>query len=219
VGTLRGDGPRSTQFLALDGEIRWLSHAFEFYRTDPRTGFSAEFKSSLNSQQLGSSLSAQRMRLGFESLWNVQDYDPPLWVFGIRGGAALTLTDDRLGPGTALPPTFRQYLGGSADLRGFGRQELPGPAGGLSAAFASLELRWAGAWAGSLQPLVFLDIGATGSEPWHLASPLFWSPGLGLRWASPVGTVRSSLAHGLVAGAHDAAISHFQFYLSLGEEF
>ncbi len=219
VSTLRGEGPKSSQFLSLEGVLRWTSHEFELYQSDPRTGFNARFTTSLASRELASDLEVQRYSLVFETLGNVREYDPPLWVLGVRGGGAVTATSAPLTGDSPLPSTYRHYLGGSADLRGFGRQELPGPSGGLSLAFVGFEVRWGGPIPLGLQPFGFLDLGVVGTEPWNFSGPLYWSPGLGVRWASPVGTLRSTFAHGYVTGAPGSVNSHFQFFLSLGEEF
>ena len=51
-------------------------------------------------------------------------------------------------------------------------------------------------------------------------SPLYTAPGLGLRWASPVGTLRATLARGFASRqlAEDP-IPNLQFFLSFGREF
>src|SRR5690606_35479075 len=115
----------SARFVSLDTQVRLKTQEFEFYRTRPRTGYSRTFMTSVTSEDALSDATAQRLSLNGQILFNLGDYDPPLWVAGFRGGVATLLTPERLGAQTGLPPTFRRYLGGSRDLRGFGRQELP----------------------------------------------------------------------------------------------
>jgi outer membrane translocation and assembly module TamA len=220
VRTLRGTGPPSVRLVSLDFELRLMSHAFELHRASPRAGFVATLSTSLNDENVLSDVTAQRLRLVGEGLWNLRGLDPPQLILGARGGAATTVTEERTGPATDLPPSLRHYLGGSLDLRGFGRTELPlGGLGGLASAFVGLEVRWAGDLPWGLHPFAFLDVGALGSEPLELDMPLFWSPGLGVRWESPIGVFRSTFAHGFVTGGAQPEVSHPQFYFSYAEEF
>lgn len=224
VRTLRGEGQPDALFLGLQGEIRAQTHYFEFYRNSPRAGFNSTLRFNLNSRKVLSDISAQRLEWYGETLWNYRQYDPPLWILGGRWGLGTTMSGESLASAEGLPATFRQYLGGIQDLRGFGRQELPGPTGALSAAFASVEIR-AGILRflpSGLQPLAFTDFGALGREEWSLDSPLYWSPGAGFRWETPFGVFRTTAAHGFQSGgAADRAqdFTHWQFYLSYGEEF
>jgi outer membrane translocation and assembly module TamA len=128
---------------------------------------------------------------------------------------------ERPGPATLLPPDYRTYLGGSSDLRGFSRQELPTDGeGGMSSFYLGVETRFSGVLPWNLEPLFLFDVGALGSKPVSLDMPIYWSPGFGMRFESPIGTFRGTLANGFVgSGVHDWSGSHWQLYLSLGEEF
>jgi outer membrane translocation and assembly module TamA len=87
--------------------------------------------------------------------------------------------------------------------------------GGLTSGFVGLETRLSQTLPFDLDPFVFMDFGEISNSAALLSAPLYWSPGVGVRWASPIGPVRTTLAHGFVGNSAD----HFQFYLSLGEEF
>lgn len=220
VKTVRGSGPPVAHLVALDSEVRISNHDHEFYRGSPRTGFEAVFGGYFTAKGVLSDLSAQKLTLSGQSLWNFRDYDPPLWVVGFRYGLATTLTGERPGEHTGLPPTFRNYMGGSGDLRGFGRLELPANGlGGLSLAFASWEARFGGKLPLGLEPFGFLDTGALGYDPLSLGRPFYWSPGFGIRYPSPIGVIRTTLAHGFLAGMSGTEYSHWQFYFNFGEEF
>ena len=219
VHTLRGTGPSDVRVLSLEGGLRLMSHLFELYRNDPRTGFLLEFGFNLSSNQIVSDLGALRSRLGFQILWNTQSYDPPLFVVGVRGALATTFPFNSEAK-FALPASFLQFLGGAADLRGFSRRELPlGGVGRLTSAYLGVEGRWIAGLPLGIQPIVFADVGALGSDAGSLDDPVFWSPGLGMRVASPIGIFRLTLAHGFETGARRSGTSHLQFYLSYGEEF
>jgi outer membrane translocation and assembly module TamA len=218
--TLRGLGPSNSHFLSLETELGVKTHYFEFYRNSPRSGFRSLLNLRFNSADAFSDASAQRLQLISEALWNLGEKDPPLVVLGLRGGVFTTLTPERLNEGaTSLPPTYRHYLGGSADLRGFGLDELPDAEGSFSAAFADFEARLGGVLPLGIQPFGFLDVGLTGREPVRWALPLYWNPGFGLRWESPIGVFRTTLAHGYVTGQPESPRSHWQFFFSFGEEF
>ena len=74
-----------------------------------------------------------------------------------------------------------------------------------------------------LQPLVFVDAAVVGRSSFKLDPNVYWSPGLGIRWNSPVGSVRVTVARGLVWRRDSAAEvlikPQWQFFLSLGAEF
>jgi translocation and assembly module TamA len=149
-------------------------------------------------------------------LWNYRDFDPPLWVFGIRGSAFTTITGEDPVTSTKIPPTFLHFLGGSADIRGFGRQELPtNGVGALTSLYAGLEWRWITVFPFGMEPFLFLDAGALGMKAWRLEQPIYWSPGFGIRWPTSFGTFRTTFAHGFPSDVP----GHFQFYFSFGEEF
>jgi outer membrane translocation and assembly module TamA len=93
--------------------------------------------------------------------------------------------------------------------------ELPGNSvGGLSAWFGNFEIR-PHFWGEHLEPIVLVDVGEFGNRSFSIQSPLYWSPGFGISWSSPIGTLQSTLAHGFVSGGDPDSLSHWQFYLRL----
>jgi outer membrane protein assembly factor BamA len=220
VRTIGGAGPPASHFLFLEGVAKAVSHDYEFYQSNPQNGFFGDFTVDAADQSFLSNVSAQRFQLDVEALWSLNDYSPPLLVFGLRGRAATTLTEPNNSATALVPPPLRQYLGGSQTLRGFGLLELPeNQVGALSAAFASFETRLVETLPVGIQPFLFMDVGALGARAFQLNNPLFWSPGFGLRVATPIGNFRGTVAHGYVTGNSDPSASHIQFYLSYGEEF
>ena len=106
-------------------------HYYEFYRASPRRGFDLRIDSNFAKNDWLSDVSACLVKARFESLWNIGNYDPPILVVGVRGVLGTTFTDENVINSTVLPTDFRQFLGGSSDIRGFSQRELPG---GLQAA-------------------------------------------------------------------------------------
>jgi translocation and assembly module TamA len=215
VRTIRGTGPGLSHFLSLTTRLRAQTHGFEFYSANPRAGASADLEGFFSQKDLLASTTVQRVNFKTEALWNFKNYDPPLWVFGVRAGVGLTLTDSSEAL-SGLPPTYLQFLGGSTTLRGFGRLALPSSGqGGLTSFFLGPELRLSNTLPYGLDPFVFVDLGEIGQESFALSGPLYYSPGFGIRWASPVGVLRTSLGHGHPMSENGG----FHFYLSFGEEF
>lgn len=221
--TVRGLGiPRET-YLSWETQLSVLSHVYERYLAEPRAGWQANVAMSSRFAGTYSEITAHRLKFTFQKLWNVGRYEPPLLVVGSRGLAAATWILDEGRTLSLLPPTYRHYLGGDADYRGLGRGELPGEAlGYLTAVYHGLELR-AGDWLpGRLQPYVFFDAAMGGGRRFQLSPDLYYAPGVGLRWPSPVGTLRGSVARGFVRHSDPGTTpveSRLQFYFSFGREF
>ena len=220
--TLKGLGLPESHFTSLESRVGFKSHSFEFFASDPREGFDFSLQSNFSLKGLFSKSTAQRLNFKANFLWNFKGYDPPLWIFGVRVGFRTVITDAMTLESRLLPASFYQYLGGSADIRGFGRQELPHVnsqtsrlAAAVTASSLSGEARLSHVLPFGLDPFFFLDVGGLGARPLSLDPLMFWSPGLGLRWASPVGIVRTTLAQGY----ENWKPSHFQFFFSFGEEF
>lgn len=221
VDTFRGAQPGLTRFLSLEYEVEWMSHYYEWFRNDPRTGFYLRATGNFANKNLLSELTAQRFRIDGQYLYNFKNLDPPWLIFGVRGALMGTFVDRTPQNLAKLPPNYKFYLGGSADLRGFGRKELPDPDGALSAAFASFELRFANWIPYGVQPFLFFDAGIMGDQAFRFQLPFYYSPGFGIRYDSPIGVFRTTLARGFKAGGDDGNPdnTHFQFFISYGEEF
>jgi translocation and assembly module TamA len=214
--TLRGAGAPSTRLLSLETRINLKSYPFERWINHPRAGYNLALLTSLNDQGIFSEVSAQRLNFRGEILWNLSNYDPPLWILGIRSALGVVFTPDPSTAATTLPASFFQYLGGSANIRGFGRLELPKTGGGgLTSAYLGAEMRLSNTLPYQVDPFLFVDVGGIGYSPASLDTPVYWSPGIGIRWDSPAGAVRTTLAHGFIGSDPD----HVQFFFSLGEEF
>ena len=220
--TVVGLGADSVKFLSFAANAILRSHYFEFYRTRPQEGFEVRAETNLTFRNAFSPVSAQAFRLFFTQHWNIGDLEPAASVISLRGGVETTFTDEDPSQSELLPVGFKTYLGGSSSLRGFGRQELPNKAGALTSLFTGVEIRFLDLLPIGLQPLLFADLGVLGRKTLQLNKPLFWSPGVGLRWASPLGSLRTTLSHGYLLGEErqdSAHQQHWQFYFSFGEEF
>jgi translocation and assembly module TamA len=222
--TIRGEGPENARLLTVDVGIAGQSHPYEYfnYLAAPQSGYEFSLFASTSDKGVASNLSATTYTFDFTRLWNLLSLEPEIWIFGIRGSFATT----RAGRDTNyddLPPSFKYALGGSEDLRGFGRKALPTEgSGALTKAYLGSELRLNNSLPYQLQPFVFADWGRLGQKSFDLDPTLFWSPGLGVRWGSPIGVLRFMLGHGFVSGEGQEQykdLEALQFYASIGEQF
>jgi len=215
--TLQGQGAPDSRFLFLETRVQMKSHPFEYFANNPQAGVNLNLIIDVSDSSIYSDTSVQKYTLSGEGLWNWSNLDPPLWIWGIRGSVTTIITGDLPGPGAGLPASFYQFLGGAASIRGFGRLQLPlnSLVGGLSSAYLGMEGRLSNTLPFQLDPFLFVDVGAIGMGSLSVDTPIYWSPGIGVRWASPVGPVRLTLARGYTDGSPFG----FQFYFSFGEEF
>ncbi len=218
----RGPGPGESTITFLESSLRWLSHDAEYFARSPRDGSRFEFDLLQTQKDWGAPFTARRGQIRGQVLWNLLRFDPPLIVLGVRYSLGTTWTDREI-DAAALPVRFRFFAGGTDDLRGFERRVLPrGGSGGLTEALLGAEARFHKILFRRLDPLAFVDAGRLGSRSVRLDGTVYWSPGVGLRWESPVGTFRGFAARGIVSDPPPGLPGPFEkwrFGLSYGEEF
>lgn len=223
IKVISGTGLDGSRWLSLESEMSVKSHDFELFAREPRSGYFFVLTGDFNSPEIVSPISLQKIDLRYTWLFNPLRLFPPILIFGIRGGFSTTVTDSNAANLARVPGNYLNYLGGSRDLRGFSRQELPEDTdGALFTIFSGLEVRLANFFPFYIEPIAFFDMGALGLKAFSLDKPLYYSAGGGLRWASPFGALRMTFARGFTQGASadlSRKTSHFQFYLSFGEEF
>ncbi len=220
--TRRGVGPRNSYFQSFNTHVEVTSHLFEYYLREPRNGFHAELDTASRVSEISSALTAHRVRLGTEKLWNVGAFDPPLAVLGARGWAGTTVVGDRDAALRELPPAMRFFIGGDADFRGVGPGELGDEGGFLSGVYQGLELRAGELLPFKLQPLVFIDAAMAGRSSLRLDPDVYYAPGFGARWSTFIGAFRASFARSLIWRRDPATAPgrrHWQFFFSYGREF
>ena len=140
----------------------------------------------------------------------------------------ITATGD---PTTRVPFYKRYFLGGSTNLRGWGRFEVAPlsegglPIGGTRYANASLEIR-APIW-GNLSGVAFLDAGTVWADPdRQIGDHIGWryDVGPGLRYKTPIGPLRIDIGYQLnpIPGLFEATGEkqrRYRFHFSLGQAF
>ena len=224
IVTIRGVGPANDTFLAFKTKWTLTDHLYEYYAAEPRRGWRTTIETTSRVAAVDSTLTAHRLTVQGQKLWNVGSYDPSLVVFGTRYWAGTTYVGDYAFAQQNLAPDMRFFLGGSSNLRGVALNGLPTDQDGfLTIAYDGLELRMGDVLPYGLQPLVFFDAAMAGRKDVHLDPDVYWSPGAGLRWKLPIGSIRGTVARGLVwhrdATAPPLYPPHWQLFFSFGEEF
>jgi len=119
-----------------------------------------------------------------------------------------------------LPIQERLFLGGESDVRSFFESELgPGttgePLGGLTSAYATIELRRQ-VWE-KLHVGLFYDIGMVAPRAWTVFGPPGHAVGLGARYYLPVGPIRLDVAYN--PGRRFTADQSWAIHLAFGFSF
>lgn len=197
-GTYKQDQNIDTKSFAsgtVKGSAEWMTHTYELYDFHPQEGSQFGLYTDYRDPSWGFSdrmLKLDSTALHLERLGN--------WGRGtIIGGARLNagttwITDTATLNG--LPPTVKYYGGGSDDVRGFTLKSLPqnNGVGAFTKLGLKLELRRTYLVIKSLEGFVFYDAAKFGAKSWSFDQELYYSPGFGFRWLSPIGMVQSFIA-------------------------
>jgi outer membrane protein assembly factor BamA len=227
VNTVRGIGPNDISFLSWEGSWLTSSRDYELFTRDRFSGWQGGVEYRGQRKGVGSPINVDRYEVNMKNLWNVGGLVPPLVVLGARvQGVAVNSTKTNLDPSKEhelLPADYRVFYGGDENLRGFSRQSLNNNGlGYLTALYFGLEMRLIEELPYHLEPFLLFDGAALGDRRVTLDHPLFLSEGLGLRWASPFGTLRGSLAKGRILHEDQTTEGYRQewvAFVSFGQEF
>lgn len=223
--TLVGEGPPELTYLSYEGSIDAMSHAYEAFTRTQFEGWNAGFDYSGQRSGLGSSLNIDRFDLRLKTLWNVNKFSPPLFIFASRfeGIFVNPHHHDTTAELAEIPTDLRIFYGGNDNIRGFNRQVLNNnELGYLSAALASFEIRVVEVAPWNLEPFVLADFAKLGDTKYEFLAPTFFAGGGGVRWASPFGTLRVSAARGQIWNNNASTANYPQewvFFFSFGTEF
>lgn len=224
--TVQGVGPSNISYLSWEGSVEAMSHSYESNLRNQFTGWTGLVRYRGQRKGLGSEINVNRYDFSYKGLWNVGNYAPPSVVVAFRFDVNAVDADEPK-PGQnnndLVPIDYRVFYGGADNLRGFARKSLSNNEFGyLTGAYSGLEIRWIEELPYKLEPFLLYDMARLGIDRMTFDDPLFTSAGLGLRWASPFGTLRSSAARGKIHNGDTTTEGYKQewvFFVSFGQEF
>ena len=216
----RVETPKTINIAYLELGARWTDHDFEWFTPSPRTGKSLEATLLGAHKDAFSDYNVQRFDLQGQKLWTIGHSDPPFFILGTRFNVGSVFAESNEIQ-SRLPLRFLSFLGGERDLRGYRYQSVQrNGSGALSHATVSLEGRFHRVIFKRADVFGFIDSGLLGDRNFGLTHPLYLSPGLGLRWESPVGTLRGYVAQSMaVSNAEVAYPNSVRLGITFGEEF
>jgi len=218
--TRKGEGPQNSRFLSFKGQLKAVSHAYEYFLSNPESGWEIEINTYSRFKKIYASSTFHRVSIDTTALWNLGNYKPAYAVFGWRASVgSFWLPQGNFENSVPLPLRF--FLGGDSNIRGFSRKEIPNDGLGFkSYLYNGFELRAGDVIPFGIQPFLFFDIGWGGGNGFRLQKMAYTSPGGGIRWGSKIGVFRGTAAHGFFWGEQPKNLSaHWQFFLSYGQEF
>lgn len=225
VNTIQGKGPDDVSFLSWEGSMVAMNHEYEASQREQYSGWEASVDYRGHRKGIGSYINVDRYELDFKNLWNLGSYAPPLFVLGARV-ELIGVNSNEINPQldrNLLPSEYRVFYGGDDNLRGFSRQSLNNQdLGYLTAAYAGFELRLIEELPWKLEPFLLYDIAKLGNSKLELDPAIYSSWGLGMRWASPFGTLRFSAARGEINNQDKRKQSYpeeWVVFFSFGQEF
>jgi hypothetical protein len=225
IDTVTGLGPSETHFLSWEAALAAANHEYELFVREQYSGWTGKFEYRGQRDDIGANLNVDRYDGTLKVLWNIGAYSPPLFVLAMRfQGVAVDASPlDLRSRQDLLPLDYRIFWGGDQNLRGFSRQSLNnGGAGYLTGAYGGFELRLIEELPWRFQPFLLYDIARLGQRRWTTDQAVFSSKGFGLRWASPIGTLRGLAARGEIQN-EDASTRAYPeewvYFFSFGQEF
>ena len=211
-----------SQYISVENKFSIWSHDYEYTQGDPGEGFSFNHGIEHTAANWGLGFSLTKLDFTFKTLKKFGPFAFEHTVLGLRGQVSTTANHDSTAIGN-IPPDLRSFLGGSENFRGFGRNDLPRlNTGSLSSAYAGTELRFLRLLPLQIQPILFVDFATLSQSDFSFGSEnneVYWAPGIGLRWNSPLGPLRFTLAWADGISALSKDTSNSQFTFSFGEEF
>lgn len=179
----------------VEGSLQWKSHPYELFDIHPQEGNSFGVNFDFRHPTLGFSDPLLKLDTTWVRLDRLANWGRGTVVGGVRLNVGTTWVSDDVSV-TGLPPTVKFFGGGSDDLRGFQLRTLPqnDGLGALTKVGVKYELRRTYLVKESIEGFTFLDASYFGDQSWKLNPQLFYSPGIGLRWLSPIGLVQGFVA-------------------------
>lgn len=188
----------------LEGSLQFMSHEYELFDVNPEAGDLLGFTFDARHPAVGFQDPLLKMDSTYVTLSRITNSGRGTIVGGIRLNAGTAWISDDVGL-KSLPPTVKFFGGGSDDNRGFLIKTLPrnDGLGALTRTSLKLELRRTALFRDSIEAFTFLDNSYFGDKSWSIDPRLWYSPGLGFRWLSPIGLVQAYGARALASAPYE----------------
>jgi outer membrane translocation and assembly module TamA len=203
---------------AIEGMIQTQSHAYEFFDLHPEAGDFLQFNFDFRHPSMGFQDPLLKLDLSYLSLVRIGNLGKGSAIGGIRLNSSTTWVPDEVTL-SSLPPSVKFYGGGSDDIRGFRLSTLPdnNGLGALTKLSLKFEFRKTYVFIPTIESFTFVDTTYFGFRPWEVENRIWYSPGTGLRWLSPIGILQGYVARGL--SNQEIKDNGNYFYLGLGGVF
>lgn len=203
---------------AIEGSVESTSHEYEVYDLHPESGDTAQFSFDFRHPALGFVDPLLKLNFTYLKLFQMGSIGRGEAISGVRLNTATTSVPDNISL-DSLPPSVKFYGGGSDDIRGYKLSALPANngLGSLTKVSFKYEFRKTYVFIPTIESFTFIDTAYFGKKSWELDDRLFYSPGTGLRWLSPIGIVQGFWARAL--SNKTVKDNGNLFYLGLGGVF
>ena len=183
----------------LEGGVAWTSHRYEFFDLHPQEGEVYSLNFDYRHPALGFSDQLLKLDSSVLNLGQITDWGRGTLVGGTRLSMGTTWVHDDLSL-KGLPPTVKFFGGGSNDVRGFLLNTIPNNhgLGALTRISLKLELRRTYLFRQTIEGFTFLDSAYFGDDSWDIDPSLYYSPGIGMRWLSPIGLIQGYVSRGYI---------------------
>jgi translocation and assembly module TamA len=221
AGTYNSKEDTATQNFAtgiIEGSAQWTSHEYELYDIHPEAGDSFGLSFDFRHPSLGFTDPLLKLDSSFVKLTHLANWGRGNLIGGLRTIVGTTWVSNDVSLND-LPPAVKYFGGGSDDIRGFQLKTLPqnDGLGALTKLALKLELRRTYVYLESIEAFTFVDMAYFGNQSWEVDPILYYSPGFGLRWLSPIGLVQTFIARALKS--HPYEDSGNLIYVGLGGMF
>jgi translocation and assembly module TamA len=188
---------------ALELNFRRTTHLYEDAQIHPHRGSELLINAEYRHPNLGFQQELYRIETSYVSLHPVATWGRGDLILGqkiILGTTYINhtqFTED-------LPPSLKFYAGGSHDIRGHGLNDLPNNngTGALTKMALRLEARKTAFFRDDLEFALFFDAARLSEQSFSSKGETPYSPGLALRWNSPIGMIQTYAARTLFARPH-----------------
>jgi translocation and assembly module TamA len=195
----REEPTKTYKTVSFEGSFQWMAHDYEVYDLNPEEGDSLGMSFDFRDPTLGFTDRLLKLDANYVKLSRLSDWGRGWLVGGVRFNLGTTWVNRDVDL-KGLPPSVKYFGGGSDDVRGFLLNTIPknDGLGALTKVSSKFELRRTYLFVKSVEAFTFVDNAYFGDYSWSILPRLWYSPGVGLRWISPIGLLQGYVSRGYV---------------------